>query len=135
MANWCGAFRSNYFKVKSPKKFRLFFDTIKKQYSEIDLWEEEKEFAFGGYCNIPNSLYGKEGNAAIDSITLEIAKYLKDDEILILQEAGNEKLRYVTGYAVAINSKGKTTSIEISDIYDIASKEFKIPKEKISYCE
>lgn len=131
MSNWYGAFRSNYFKVNNPKNFRLFFATIKLQYPEIGLWEEKGRFVFGGECALPGMLFDTEGNVIMENFAFEVVKYLQDDEILILQEAGNEKLCYITGFAIAINSKGESISMEISDIYDMASKKFKVPKDKI----
>ena len=35
-------------------------------------------------------------------------------------EAGSEKLRYIVGYAEAINSRGERASIGLNDIYKLA---------------
>jgi hypothetical protein len=38
--------------------------------------------------------------------------------------AGAEKLRFITGYAEAINSKGERVSVNIDTIYDLAKQKF-----------
>ena len=40
----------------------------------------------------------------------------------VLQEVGNEKLRYLHGQSRAINNKGEEISISIHDIYKEASE-------------
>ncbi len=35
-------------------------------------------------------------------------------------ETGAEKLRYLTGWAQAINSRGETRTLNLEDIYEIA---------------
>ena len=35
-------------------------------------------------------------------------------------EAGHEKLRYISGYAEAINAKGERRTVSLSDIYGLA---------------
>ena len=38
----------------------------------------------------------------------------------VLMEIGNEKLRYLVGYTVAVNNKGETVSIDLNAIYELA---------------
>jgi molybdopterin biosynthesis enzyme len=47
-------------------------------------------------------------------------KHLHDEDVAVLMEAGAEKLRYVSGWAVAVNSKGDLVEIGLSDIYEKA---------------
>lgn len=37
-------------------------------------------------------------------------------------EVGSEKLRYLRGYATAVNSDGKTVSMSLEGIYRLAAK-------------
>ncbi len=53
---------------------------------------------------------------------LFLAAYLKDDEVAVLMEVGSEKLRYLCGFATAVNSKGETVSISLEHIYELARK-------------
>ncbi|HTE91774.1 MAG TPA: hypothetical protein VK639_22680 [Terriglobales bacterium] len=40
----------------------------------------------------------------------------------LANEAGAEKCRYVTGWALAVNSKGETRRVSLQDIYDLAGQ-------------
>jgi len=55
----------------------------------------------------------------IDLVTL-VGEHLAEGEVAIFMEAGAEKLRYVIGWAQAINWKGEIKTISLTDIYDIA---------------
>jgi len=52
-----------------------------------------------------------------------VAEHLADGEVAIFMESGAEKLRYIIGYAEAINNKGERRTISIGDIYNIARTE------------
>jgi len=49
-----------------------------------------------------------------------LATHLEEGWVAIVQEVGAEKLRYITGFATAINSKGETQDISIGQIYQKA---------------
>jgi hypothetical protein len=53
-----------------------------------------------------------------DDFLTELAPIIKENWIAIMEECGAEKLRYITGFAIAINSKGKKESVDLSDIYE-----------------
>ena len=63
----------------------------------------------------------------------EISQHLNHGQICVLMEAGAEKLRYISGNAVAFNSLGEYTEIVLSDIYDKAYDVFKIRPTEASY--
>ena len=52
----------------------------------------------------------------------ELGLYLADEEVAVLQECGSENLRYVNGYAIAVNNKGERREISINKIYDLAKE-------------
>ena len=52
-----------------------------------------------------------------DDFLQELAKHLVDGWVAVMVEVGAEKLRYVTGYACAVNSKGKIKTVSIDEIY------------------
>ena len=61
------------------------------------------------------------GEDFIDNdIMLEIAGILMDGEVFIVQEVGAEKMRYLGGWAVAINNKEEYVRVTIDDIYKLA---------------
>lgn len=54
----------------------------------------------------------------------ELAEHLQDDSVAVLMEAGAEKLRYVAGWAAAVNAKGEVVEIGLHAIYDMAKQKF-----------
>lgn len=46
-----------------------------------------------------------------------VASHLADGEVAVFQCIGREKLRYLTGFAVAINSEGEREVIDLDDLY------------------
>lgn len=49
---------------------------------------------------------------------------LAEGEVMVLVSSGADKLRYVGGHALAIDSTGKEVSLSLTDIYCLAEKEF-----------
>lgn len=49
-----------------------------------------------------------------------VAEHLVDGDVAVLMECGSEKLRYLTGYATAVNAAGETKQITLDDIYELA---------------
>ena len=47
-------------------------------------------------------------------------------------EEGAEKLRYVTGEAIAANSGGRVVFLLLGDIYRKAAREFRVPESEIA---
>lgn len=127
MANWYGACRSNYFRVKDPV---AFLDWAEK--CGLKAWknqDDDKLWAIstsdmddsGGW---PTSRYDEDGDAVDEDISVpdELALHLQDGEVAVLMEIGHEKLRYLTGQATAVNAKGERVDISIGDIYDLAKQ-------------
>jgi hypothetical protein len=50
-----------------------------------------------------------------------IAESMRDGWVCVCIGVGSEKTRYLQGYAVAINNKGESKYIDLSDIYTIAA--------------
>ena len=50
-----------------------------------------------------------------------VAKHLVDDWVAIFMESGAEKVRYVSGYAVAVNNKGGRETVSLHSIYPLAA--------------
>lgn len=141
MANYECVLRSNYFHVKDEESFRAFMNTVSGE--DIHLWEEKDEkdgitlFGFGCY----GSIYGvtgdeddeeyEENEEEDEDIEYEeneddedeensytlflkgLQEHIADNDAVIICEVGNEKLRYVTGFATVITSDGiETISID-----------------------
>ena len=130
MANYYATARSNYFAVKDETAFRQWADGLNltilgpnhrnKVADGIDRFGiTPDEFDEGGW---PNFRHNEETSEDDDDFDLfdELAAHLADDEVAILMEVGNEKLRYLTGTVLAINNKGETVSVNLESIYESA---------------
>lgn len=129
MANYHATARSNYFAVKDEMTFRQWAEFAGLQVLESDHKEKPSDgirrFAIapgngddGGW---PTHRYNEE-TGEYDELDLpsELATYLKNGEVAVLIETGSEKLRYLCGYATAVNHKGETTGMSLEGIYEIA---------------
>lgn len=120
MANYYGAGRTNYFKVNNIAKFekdlakygqddKLFKKTVGKS-KLVAIIPQDYDAGFpwdyldenDDYQEIP---WGELFKA-----------HLSDDWVAIIQEVGNEKQRYLNGYAYAYNNKGETVELNLNDL-------------------
>ena len=144
MANWYGTSRSNYFKVKDADAFVADMAKYGIDHTSAD---DGTTFAvFGGDEGYwPSEVWGGESifcdekwSEHFDAVQFDIIEvimpHLRDNEVCVLQSAGAEKLRYVTGTAQAFTNK-KIISIDIDDIYALAAKKFKVPVADISLAQ
>ena len=129
MANYYENARTNYFKVKDEAKFNDFVASL----SGLETYSDKE----GRHCilfdyesGVPTSKFNEETEDYDDVDFLgELSEHLTDDSIAIVMGAGSEKLRYINGYAEAIDSKGERVSINISNIYELAEQKFGEGKE------
>ena len=137
MANWYGAARSNYFRVKDEEAFKKDMGELAgldvahrdaapnngaTEHEATNLRRFAIFDAYGeGWPTPTRDLFDEEGDRVgeeeIDLFDL-VASHLADGEVAVFQEAGAEKQRYVTGFALAINPSGETITVDIDDIYD-----------------
>jgi hypothetical protein len=124
MANYYENARTNYFKVKDEAKFNEFLCSLSGLDSYKD--KEGRHAIFFDYeSGVPSSKYNEETKDYDDVDFLdELSQHLADGSIAIVMGAGAEKLRFINGYAEAINNKGERVGINISDIYDLAKQKF-----------
>jgi hypothetical protein len=129
MANYYASARSNYFQVKDPDAFRKWVWSV----GGLGLWEkgtgEGEVLMFGIYdnggdaCGWPSWAIDEETGLDVEvDLAGNLAEHLQEGSVAVLMEAGAEKLRYVTGYAFAVNHKGETVHISLSDIYALAAE-------------
>ncbi|MDX5895172.1 hypothetical protein [Rubrobacter radiotolerans] len=121
MANYVGSARSNYFRVRDEGEFRRWGETLPGVV--IDREEDDpNQFVLlvetgddGGW---PTCRFDEEGDCSDLDLFGELAGHLAPGEVAILEEVGAEKLRYLIGYAVAVNSSGERIAVSIDDIYE-----------------
>jgi len=135
MANFYGTARTNYFKVKDQLAFYKAIENI----SDIEVvrqnpirGEVPEGHDFGGYAilvsdgdngGFPSSGWDEANEVEVEfDLVYIVAEHLADGEVAIFMESGAEKMRYVDGYATAINNKLERRDISLNDIYDVAKE-------------
>lgn len=126
MAKFTGAARSNYFKVKDAELFKEWVLSIPSL--SIFKGEGKQDGLFAIYSDCPDT--GCWPSGCFDEVEIDLAVdlsvHLAEGQIAVLMEAGAERLRYLAGYAVAVNWKGETEYLNLNQIYDLAEKRFGI---------
>lgn len=119
MTNYYATGRTNYFAVKDAEAFKAEIDGMKTGLQVVSqkspegltlvglLSEDESGFVWN--WNDPKTEEWEE----IDWTEL-FARHLQDDWVAIIMETGAEGLRYVSGIALAFNSKGGTIAIDLA---------------------
>lgn len=132
MANYYATARSNYFAVKDEIAFREWADRFGldilepshkdkvadgvRRYAITPKGDEDS----GGW---PTYIADDETDDYVDiDLPKELSAHLVPHEVAVLMEIGSEKLRYVTGVAVAINHKGRRVRMDLDSIYLAASR-------------
>lgn len=119
MANYYASTRSNYFRVKDRDAFADFCARFfLLQYDGAD--ETVMITADSGDCGGWPS-YDMETDDEVD-FPRALSAHLVDGEVAVLMEAGHEKLRYLHGQSVAVNSAGDMRWVTLSDIYELAKE-------------
>lgn len=117
MANYYGTERTNYFHVKDRKAFDEWASKRGFQVIERDGLVGLMPPAASDECTF--NTYDPDENEEFDLLE-EVSKHLLGKDVCILMGSGHEKLRYISGYAEAINSKGERKRVDIGNIYDLA---------------
>jgi hypothetical protein len=131
MANWYGSSRSNYFCVKDCEAFCQWAES-----RGLGVFRSESNpghFAIHSGDNDSGSWpsYDLETDSEMD-LTTELAQHLPKGQIAVLMEIGAEKLRYLTGVAIAVNYKGRVAVVSLDDIYRKAAHTFRIQENEIT---
>lgn len=136
MANYQGVARTNYVHVSDIEGLR----------ESLERWEVSMHFdTEGRVCLIADTdgagwpwLTVDEGDDLEMDPAVHIMPFVKEEEVLILMEAGHENARYVNGYAQAYMRKGEKVrfcGIGLNDIYSRAAKDFGVDQRRITPCE
>ena len=128
MANYYASARTNYFRVKDEPTFTEWAEN-----RGVNIIRDAEQ-RFGLLPNDDNN--GSFPNHDLDNeeeidFMAELSEHLADGSVAIMMEAGTEKLRYINGYAEAINNKGDRVVLDLSNIYELA----KTLGTEITFCE
>lgn len=138
MANWYGSARSNYVRIKDMaglEKALAPFSGIEISPGDVpstvcflarEGWPSE------GFIEEDDTEYRVDDKELFFDPRERICPFMEDGQILIMQEVGAEKLRYLTGIANAYTSKGLHLQVSLDDIYEQAANEFGVPINEIT---
>lgn len=132
MANYCASARTNYFRVRSKGEFLTWTHTI----PEISVEERDGRFAIFAETEYgwPTERWNSDAGEGTEfDLASELKAHLADGEAAIFMEVGNERLRYLNGFAFAIRSDGERLSLCLDDIYDLVKREWNIEPTYASY--
>lgn len=130
MADYIGLCRSNYVRPKNRDEFVAFLKT----FVGIRIVEKDDRV---GFCNDDSGLPFRncdDDERNMIDCSEEIGAMLEDDEVMVVMEIGNEKLRYLNGYAWAMHSSGRSINVSIDEIYELASLDFQVDIKSITEC-
>ena len=105
MANYECTYRTNYFRVTDEEKYKEIMEKLRKGSNYLmDFTTKDGTHGFGGEGGL--GYYDEETDDWDPDYWMEELKdILHPEDACILMESGNEKLRYVVGYAMIITSK------------------------------
>lgn len=122
MATYFAVARSNYFKVKDPAAFRAeadlynltVRDAVQPSQRAEGLVMVQPDGDGGGW---PSFVWDDElGDEVEVDVPALLARHLVEGQVAIIEEVGFEKLRYLCGFAVAVNNRGETRTVHLGDI-------------------
>lgn len=125
MAEYEGYARTNYFKVKDLTAFRAWAEPLDLDFTT----DVDDPDAIALLCNTEHGVWPETDPETFEEIpdfALALSGHLAPGQVAILMEVGHEKMRYVGGYATAINDKGKRIDISLYDIYKMAQEKFNV---------
>jgi hypothetical protein len=132
MANWYGSSRSNYFRVKDSDAFLQWVG--KRGLGLYKNSEDATVFAIHSGNSTDGGSWPSYDLGSVTEIDLvaELAQHLPKGQVAVLMEIGAEKLRYLTGIAIAVNHQGRAAVVSLDDIYRKAAHTFRVPENEIS---
>ncbi len=136
MSNYEGRGRTNYVTVED-------IDGLKKALASFPVNVCTNQF--GRVSLISRSDHGwptfemdEDGNEAVLDVADLVMPFVKEGEVLILLESGNEGFRYVSGSACAWIRRGAEISelnLSLVNIYQMAADTFSVPVADITAAE
>ena len=128
MANYYEMSRSSYFRVNDKEAFRAFLERFG---GAVEMIEDDKgRVGFLAQEGIPSTCMPDDSGSEAEEVDFvsELAGHLADNEVAVVMANGYEKMRYLVGYAIAINNKKERREVDLAGIYELASQLTKKPK-------
>jgi hypothetical protein len=132
MANYIGSSRTNYFRVDPAKQaeFDAWTQRFDLEVHPIDNPTGDPALA-GLVCLLTGDCTDDGTFPSCDPDTDEevpfvetLATFLAPGSVAVVKEVGAEKLRYLSGWAVAVDHTGQQVQVTLHDIYEKALAAF-----------
>jgi hypothetical protein len=133
MADYLAQTRSNYFRVKNAEKFKAFCQRYNLEVITNEKPKKGCKYGFMVDGPIPTGRCNAKGDWIETDFLQELSAHLMPKEVAVVVEIGSEKMRYLNGYACAVNSKGKRIQVALTDIYKWAKETFGIEPTMAEY--
>ncbi len=138
MANYECKWRSNYFRVRDNDKFTEWcshFD-VEHQFNPESGLHMLMQDRYGG-DGFPSFIRPDDPDSEDEDIDFidELSTRIAEDEVCILMEAGWEKMRYISGFSIAIKGGDEPEIIQIGlrDIYERVETEWGLKATEAEY--
>lgn len=117
MSTYVARARTNVFTVLD---LDLFKQAMKPFDVQVHTNPEGKAYVVA-YDGWPNTRWNEDENDW-DEVDVSdiIAAHLPPGEVCIITEVGNEAMRYLSGWAVAVNAAGDKVEVDLASITDLA---------------
>jgi hypothetical protein len=138
MANYVGAARTNYVTIENLQELTEVLnpwplEIVKNSEGKVAFLSADPDSSGWPYFGV---------DVSYEEVELDVASvimpFVKEGEVLLVMEAGHEKLRYISGWASAWIRRGDTVSevtVSLNDIYQKAAEAFNVDKDDISVAE
>lgn len=117
--------RSNYFRVRDPKRFERWCN-----YFGLAFWTgkeipDSNDLAYAIAADDGNGWPSMHPETSADfDFDSELRKHLDPRDIALLYQIGHEGLRCLSGHATAIHADGRAIHVGLHTIQELARKEF-----------
>lgn len=137
MANYYEHARTSYFAVKDKEKFLEWANSLpgdsevvestagEKQVAGVDPTTHLYAFIFDKESGVPTwrtvtrSIHGEDDEETVDEeidFASELSEHLADGWVAEVRAIGYEKMRYLVGWAVIVNSEGTVKTVNLNDL-------------------
>tara|TARA_A100001515_G_scaffold46485_1_gene36595 strand:- start:776 stop:1183 length:408 start_codon:yes stop_codon:yes gene_type:complete len=114
MANYVCSVRSNYVRVKDEQAFKDFIEDFDCEL--IRDTDGRVGFVCGPWDGGGPHSYSEEYGEYVQLVDCEeeIGRHLCEGEVLVIEEVGSEKMRYLVGISYAYNHKGECLFVSMA---------------------
>ncbi len=138
MASFVGVGRSNTFGVRSIERLK---EALSRTGVELIDRGDGMVTLLSGPCDETGDFDTWIGDLDADDDSDEdqnlfvpdmIAEHLLPGQVAVFEHVGHEKLRYLSGWAIAVFDDGRQIRVSLGDIYAMAASEFGVDRNSIT---